>query len=164
MRFSLLFALLTLALNAQAPPRSDQGSQRPSAREQGESSSKDTQVDIAPPGDDTANHPDSEDVSDTSELRPWNPHKAMKNVEVGDYYFKRGNYRAAISRYREALEWKPKDAIATFKLAQALDKTDQKSEAAAQYLAYLKILPHGINAEDCKKALERLNNTTTTKR
>lgn len=154
--------LLTLALNAQAPPRSDQGSQ-PSAREQGESSSKDTQVDIAPPGDDAANHPESEDVSDTSELRPWNPHKAMKNVEVGDYYFKRGNYRAAISRYREALEWKPKDAIATFKLAQALEKTDQKSESAEQYQAYLKILPHGIYAEDCKKALERLN-TTSTKR
>jgi len=162
-RSALIFALLTLALNAQAPPRSDQSSQRPSAREQGESSSKDTQVDIAPSTDDAAKHPDSEDISDTSELRPWNPHKAMKNVEVGDYYFKRGNYRAAISRYREALEWKPKDAIATFKLAQALDKTDQKSEAAEQYQAYLKILPHGINAEDCKKALERLN-TTTTKR
>lgn len=153
--------LLTLALNAQAPPRSDQGSQRPSAREQGESSSKDTQVDIGAPDDDASKHPDSEDVSDTSELKPWNPHKAMKNVEVGDFYLKKGNYRAAISRYREALEWKPKDAVATFKLAQALEKTDQKSEAAEQYQAYLKILPHGINAEDCRKALERLNPTTT---
>lgn len=161
MRFALLFTLLTLALSAQAPPRSDQQSNRPPAREQGESSSKDTQIDTAPPGDDAAKHPDSEDVSDTSELKPWNPHKAMKNVEVGDYYFKRGNYRAAVSRYREALEWKPKDAMATFKLAQALDKTDQKSEAAEQYQAYLKILPHGINAEDCKKALQRLGTSST---
>ena len=97
MRFALLFTLLTLALSAQAPPRSDQQSNRPSAREQGESSSKDTQIDISAPGDDAAKHPDSEDVSDTSELKPWNPHKAMKNVEVGDYYLKRGNYRAAVS-------------------------------------------------------------------
>jgi tetratricopeptide (TPR) repeat protein len=155
-RHALLITLFTVALFAQEPPRSD----RPSAREQGESSSKDTQVDIAAPGDDATKHPESEDATDTSELRPWNPHKAMKNVEVGDYYMKRGNYRAAISRYREALEWKPKDAMATFKLAQALDKSDQKPEAAEQYQAYLKILPHGINAEDCKKALDRLGTTT----
>jgi tetratricopeptide (TPR) repeat protein len=155
-RFAFLFTLITLALSAQAPPRSD----RPSAREQGESSSKDTQIDTAAPGGDAAKHPDSEDVSDTSELKPWNPHKAMKNVEVGDFYMKKGNYRAAISRYREALEWKPRDAVATFKLAQALDKSDQKSEAAEQYQAYLKILPRGIYAEDCKKALERLSTTS----
>ena len=117
---------------------------------------------MSAPGDDAAKHPDSEDVSDTSELKPWNPHKAMKNVEVGDFYMKKGNYRAAISRYREALEWKPRDAVATFKLAQALDKSEQKSEAAEQYQAYLKILPNGVYAEDCKKALARL--TTTTKR
>ena len=161
MRIALLITLLTIALSAQSPPRSDQQSNRPPAREQGESSSKDTQIDTAAPGDDAAKHPDSEDVSDTSELKPWNPHKAMKNVEVGDYYFKRGNYRAAVSRYREALEWKPKDAVATFKLAQALDKTDQKPEAAEQYQAYLKILPHGINADDCKKALQRLGTSST---
>ena len=147
----LLFAFACV-LNAQEPPRSD----RPSAREQGESSSKDTQVDISAPCDDAEKHPDSEDVSDTSELKPWNPHKAMKNVEVGDFYMKKGNYRAAISRYREALEWKPRDAVATFRLAQALDKNDQKSEAAEQYQAYLKILPHGLYAEDCKKAIARL--------
>jgi tetratricopeptide (TPR) repeat protein len=158
-RFALLFILFTLALSAQAPPRSDT-SDRPSAREQGESSSKDTRVDLAAPGDDAAKHPDSEDMSETSELKPWNPHKAMKNVEVGDFYMKKGNYRAAISRYREALEWKPRDAVATFKLAQALDKTDQKSEAAEQYQAYLKILPNGVYAADCKKALERLNTTS----
>ena len=49
--------------------------------------------------------------------------KAMKDVEVGDYYYKQENYKAAISRYREALEVKPHDAEATYKLAQVLDKT-----------------------------------------
>jgi len=155
-RSLLLFFVLGGVLSAQEPPRSD----RPSAREQGESSSKDTQVDISAPGDDAAKHPDSEDVSDTSELKPWNPHKAMKNVEVGDFYMKKGNYRAAISRYREALEWKPRDAVATFRLAQALDKSDQKLEATEQYQAYLKILPHGLYAEDCKKAIARLSTSS----
>ena len=41
---------------------------------------------------------------DVSEFHPWNPHKAAKDIEVGDYYFKeRKNYRAAADRYREAL-------------------------------------------------------------
>jgi len=34
-----------------------------------------------------------------------------------------GNYNAAISRYREALDFKPHDAEATFKLAEVLNKT-----------------------------------------
>jgi tetratricopeptide (TPR) repeat protein len=156
-RYAFVFVALICSLSAQAPPRSDD---RPSAREQGESSSKDTQVDIAAPGDDSAKHPDSEDASSTSELKPWNPHKAMKNIEVGDFYMKKRNYRAAISRYREALEWKPRDAMATFKLAQAFEKSDQRSEAAEQYQAYLKILPNGVYAADCKKALGRLNATS----
>jgi tetratricopeptide (TPR) repeat protein len=157
-RYAFTFSVLALSLIAQEPPRSDRGT---SAREQGESSSKDTQVDQAAPGDDSAKHPDSEDLSSTTELKPWNPHRAMKNIEVGDFYMKKGNYRAAISRYREALEWKPRDATATFKLAQALDKTEQRSAAAEQYQAYLKILPRGVYAEDCKKALERLNATSS---
>ena len=41
-----------------------------------------------------------------SEFHPWNPHKAAKDIEVGDYYFKRKNYRAAEDRYREALFYK----------------------------------------------------------
>ena len=46
-----------------------------------------------------------------TELHSWDPHKAAKNVEVGDFYFKRKNYRAAEDRYREALRYKDNDAI-----------------------------------------------------
>ena len=153
------FVLVLLAASAiaQAPPRSD----RPTAREQGQSSSKDTQVDLSAPDNDLSSHPESEDVSQPSEFKPWNPHKAMKNVEVGDYYFKQKNYNAAISRYREALEWKPKDAVATFKLAQALEQKGDKEEAVANYQAYLKILPKGPNALESQKAIERLANASS---
>jgi tetratricopeptide (TPR) repeat protein len=155
----LVFILLLVSVAfSQAPPRSDSPS---SAREQGESSSKDTKIDVAAPVGDAVDHPESEDVSGTGEFKPWNPHKAMKDVEVGDYYFKRKNYRAAISRYREALEYKPKDAIATFKLAQALENNGQLNEAAQNYRAYLQILPRGPSAEDCKKALARLNSSAS---
>lgn len=92
----------------------------------------------------------------TTELRPWNPHRAEKDIEVGDYYFKEKNYRGAESRYRDALLYKPNDAVATFRLAQITERTGRVIEAQQYYQNYLKILPHGPYASDCRKALERL--------
>ena len=82
--------------------------------------------------------------------------KAMKDIEVGDFYYKKENYRAAISRYREALEYKPHDAEATFKLAEALNKTDDTAGAIENYQAYLKILPDGPYAKKAHEALDKL--------
>lgn len=82
--------------------------------------------------------------------------RALKNVEIGDYYYKQRNYRAAVSRYREALQYKPNDAVATFRLATALEKMNETAEARSMYLDYLRILPEGPFAEEAKEALERL--------
>jgi len=126
----------------------------------GESSSKDTKVDLSPPPGDANEHPDSsveDEISAPTEFHAWDPHRAMKNVEVGDYYFKQGNYRAAASRYHEALQWKPRDAEATFKLANAYDKLGDFIDARNNYEQYLKILPKGPRAEDAQKAMARLN-------
>ena len=118
----------------------------------GVSSSKDTKVNIAPPVGETA-------APDVQEMKPYDPHKADKNIEIGDYYFKQGNYRAAESRYREALEWKPGDAIATFKLGEVMEKIGNLVQARQNYQAYLKILPDGPFSKDAKKALARIEQT-----
>jgi tetratricopeptide (TPR) repeat protein len=115
----------------------------------GVSSSKDTKVNNQPPTGEAA-------APDVQEMKPYDPHKAEKNIEIGDYYFKRGNYRAAESRYREALEWKPGDAIATFKMGQIMEKNGNLLQARQNYQAYLKILPDGPLSEDAKKALARI--------
>jgi tetratricopeptide (TPR) repeat protein len=132
------------------------------------SSSKDTKIDLSPPPNDAAKHPDSssaggddeEDVSGVMEVKKWDPHKAEKDVEVGDFYFKRKNYSAALSRYREALEYKPRDAVATFRLAETLEKTGESQEALKAYEDYLRILKHGPFAADARKAVERLQQKT----
>jgi hypothetical protein len=68
-------------------------------REAQESSSRDGSIDISPPKDDAKKHPyskaavadseadasDKPENSDVQEVRPWNPMKAMKDVEVGDF-------------------------------------------------------------------------------
>ena len=118
------------------PPRSDQSQ----AQQSGESSSKDNKIDLSPPKGDDIQHADSDDEStDVMETKPWNPHKAAKDIEVGDFYAKRKNYRAAISRYREALEYKPKDA-----------------EALRRYQEYLTILPKGEFAKEAQDGIARL--------
>jgi tetratricopeptide (TPR) repeat protein len=91
------------------------------------------------------------------EMRPWNPHKAMKDIEVGDFYYKRKNYRAALDRYKEALYYKENDAVATFRVAQCEEKLGSVGEAQTNYEAYLRILPEGPFAVDAQKALERLS-------
>ena len=123
----------------------------------GSSTSKDDKVDITPPDNDAKAHPNAGlDDADVGEFHPFDPHRAAKDVEVGDFYFKQRNYRAAVSRYREALLYKPNDAIATYRLADASEKVGDLQEAVKNYQDYLKILPYGPKANDAQKALERL--------
>ena len=135
----------------QAPPRSD--SDHATA---GSSSSRDTQIDLSPPSGDDLAHPGSAEADSVTEFHPWDPHKAAKDIEVGDFYFKRENFRAAESRYRSALKWKPNDAEATFRLAEALDRQHREAEALDSYQAYLKILPNGDFARQAGEAIARL--------
>ena len=167
-RFGLLAVLAvfgaTLTLAQQNAPT--QPSERD--REAQESSSRDTRIDITPPKDDAKKHPESAsavsdltadekpDTSGVQEFHPWNPMKAIKDIEVGDYYFKRKNYRAALDRYKEALYYKENDAISTFRLGQCEEKIGSKDEARKYYEQYLKILPEGPFAKEAHSSLERL--------
>jgi len=132
------------------------------------SSSRSNIIDLSPPKGDLKEHPDSAaatakakeeaDAEDreVEEFHPWNPMKALKDVEVGDYYFKRKNYRAALDRYKEALVYKDNDAVATYRLAVCQEQMGDTAGALDHYAAYLKILPHGPFADDAQGAIERL--------
>ena len=98
----------------------------------------------------------SDTSADVQEFHPYDPHRAAKDIEVGDFYFKKKNYRAALDRYREALFYKPNDALANFRMAQAFEKLNQSDEAVEHYQEYLKILPNGPLSEEAKKALGKL--------
>lgn len=171
--FLLVLAAVGSWMAAQAPPaeKGPWNQQPPQAdrdKEAGESSSRDTRIDLSPPKDDAKNHPGSaaavseaeSDVPDApeevQEFHPWNPHKAAKDIEVGDFYFKRKNYLAALDRYQEALLYKRDDAFANYRLGQCLEKLNKPEAARAHYEAYLKILPHGPLAADAQKALEKI--------
>jgi len=151
---------------AQQSQSSSQSDRRDKSRERsaeaGESSSRDTRIDLSPPKDDAKDHPNSPDMPpdagrDVGEMHAWNPYRSVKDEEVGDYYFKEKNYKAALARYQDALDYKPNDAIANFRLAQCYEKLNQPDQAIVHYREYLKILPEGPYSKQAKKALEKLD-------
>ena len=155
----------TLPQTGKEPAKNDAPPRYEPDRKNAESSSKSSQIDLSPPADDVKNHPysgaavmdaNAPDDGGVQEMRPWDPHKAAKDIEVGDFYFKRKNYRAALGRYQEALEYKPGDAVANFRLAQCFEKLDDSQQAVAHYHEYLKILPEGPLSVDAHKALDKL--------
>ena len=112
-----------------APPRSDTDDPKTPP---GESSSRDTRIDLSPPKDDDKSHPNGgapspgfgDESADVHELHPFNPYRAAKDNEVGDYYYKRKNYKAALARYQDALAFKANDAVANFHMALCYEKLD----------------------------------------
>jgi tetratricopeptide (TPR) repeat protein len=167
----LVLSLALLATVSLAQDSSDKTASEKAAarnREAEESSSRDTRIDISPPKNDAKSHPGSKaavedldipeniDVSGVQEFHPWNPMKALKNIEVGDFYFKRKNYKAALERYKEALYYKDGDALASFRLAVCQEKLGDKADARKYYEQYLKILPEGPFAKDAHASLDRL--------
>ncbi len=129
------------------------GTSRTGGSVTGESSSKDSQID-------TENHSAKEEpaspAEDPSVLTPWDPHKAAKDVEVGQYYLKLKNYRAALERFNHALTYKANDAEAIFGLAITQEKLDLLSLADQNYRKYLEILPNGPRSKDAQDGLKRV--------
>lgn len=88
---------------------------------------------------------------------PGPDNEYAKDMDVGDFYLnERKNYAGAMMRFRDALEQKPNDPLATFKLAQALEGLKQNDEAREDYAAYLKLEPKGPHVGESQQALDRL--------
>src|SRR5262249_48417760 len=93
---------------------------------------------------------------DAGEFKPWDPHKAAKDVEVGNYYLKLKNYRAALERFNHALTYKADDAEATYGLATTQEKLGLLSLASRNYSRYLEILPNGPKSKEAREGIQRL--------
>ena len=84
-------------------------------------------------------------------------------MEAGGLYFKDKNYKGAELRFRDALDYKPDQPDATFRLAETQDRLGKSDEAQATYQAYLRIQPNGTYAEKARIALQRLGKKSARK-
>jgi tetratricopeptide (TPR) repeat protein len=99
--------------------------------------------------------PPEEDESLAPKTYSFNPLEAEKDLKVGLYYFKKGNYKASTSRFREATLWNPNFAEAFLRLGESEEKLHDKKAADEAYTKYLALSPDGKEAEAIKKKLAR---------
>jgi tetratricopeptide (TPR) repeat protein len=90
-------------------------------------------------------------VPDPSELdnsSHYVPPSARQSVEIGNFYFRRKDYRGALSRFEEAARDDPYYAPAYLGLGKVYEKTGKKRDALAAYRKYLNVLPSQKQADE----------------
>ena len=97
--------------------------------------------------------PPEEDESLREKEYAFNPIQAQKEFTVGNFYFKKGSWKAAALRYEEAVKWDPGFADAYLKLAAAKEKQGLKQEAREAYKAFLENAPDDKRAPEIRKKL-----------
>jgi tetratricopeptide (TPR) repeat protein len=101
--------------------------------------------------------PNTDTATKNAEDQPkWDPLRAEKDLEVGQYYMKRGDYDAAIDRFTDAIEAKPGYAVPFKLLGEAQEKKGVKKKAIKSYQRYLDLVPRADDAEKIRKKIEKL--------
>jgi tetratricopeptide (TPR) repeat protein len=86
----------------------------------------------------------------------WDPLRAEKDLEVGQYYMRIGKIDAAMDRFQDAIDAKPGYAVPFLYLAEAQEKKGMKRDAVKSYKRYLELYPHAEDKEKVQKKIEKL--------
>ena len=110
-----------------------------------------------PPEQPKAQQQEQEPPEEDENLKPkeysFNPLEAEHDLQIGNYYFKKGNYKAAVNRFREATRWNPNYAEAFLRLGDSEEKLRDKDAARQAYAKFLELAPDGKEAESVRKKL-----------
>jgi len=98
----------------------------------------------------------AEAVEAPPEQPAFDPLHAEKSMEVGTFYFKKGNYDAAIDRFLDATHLQPRLARPWKLLGEAYEKKHADTSAAQAYKRYLELLPRAEDAEKTRKRIAAL--------
>jgi tetratricopeptide (TPR) repeat protein len=115
----------------------------------------------APPATPSAKKPppktNKDNATESADDQPkWDPQKAEKDIEVGQYYMRKGDVDAAIDRFTDATVAKPGYAVPFKYLGEAQEKKGLKKPAAKSYQRYLDLYPKAEDAEKIRKRIEKL--------
>lgn len=110
----------------------------------------------APPPATQEQEPPEEDPDLKPKEYSFNPLEAERNMIAGNFYYKKGNYRAASRRYSEASKWDPTSGEALLKLAEADEKLHDLRGAREAYTKYLAFDPPPKDADSVRKRLDKL--------
>ena len=103
---------------------------------------------------------EQEPPEEDPDLKPkeysFNPLEAGRNITAGNFYYKKGNYRAASRRYQEAAKWDPTSSEAILKLGEADEKLRDFPAAREAYQKYITLASDAKEIEAVKKKLASL--------
>ncbi len=100
--------------------------------------------------------PPEEDAAAKPEQFSFNPVKSKRDVEVGIYYLKKGDYKGAVERFVDATKWNDGNAEAWMYLGQGWEKLNDAKAAREAYQRYLHLAPDAKNVPEVRKRLARL--------
>ena len=99
---------------------------------------------------------EDEDFARPERTYAFNPVQAAKELKVGNYYFKKGSYAAAASRYLEATRWDSNFADAFWRLGMTHERLKNPREAKDAYTRYLAIDPSGKKGREVRRRLAKI--------
>jgi tetratricopeptide (TPR) repeat protein len=103
---------------------------------------------------------EQEPPEEDPDLKPkeysFNPLEASRNITAGNFYFKKGNFRAASRRFLEASKWDPTSADAVLRLGEADEKLHDFTGAREAYEKFVKLSSDGKEIEAVKKRIAGL--------
>jgi tetratricopeptide (TPR) repeat protein len=129
------------------------------AQEPSPSPQPDKQADAPPPPAAKKAPPKSnkDNATESSPDQPtWDPLRAEKDLEVGQYYMHKGDVDAAMDRFQDAILAKPGYAIPFRLLGEAQEKKGLKKPAIKSYQRYLDLYPKAEDGEKIRKKIEKL--------
>lgn len=116
---------------------------------------------VTPSGKKAAPQKNKDNATESADDQPkWDPQKAEKDIQVGQYYMKKGDVDAAMDRFQDAIDAKPGYAVPFRYLGEAQEKKGLKKPAIKSYQRYLDLYPKAEDAEKIKKRIEKLYQET----
>jgi tetratricopeptide (TPR) repeat protein len=99
--------------------------------------------------------PEEDETLATAKVYSFNPLQAKKELATGDFYMKRGNFKGAAYRYREATQWDDGSPEAFRKLGEASEKLKDYDTAREAFTRYLALADNKKIAGEIRKRLAK---------
>jgi tetratricopeptide (TPR) repeat protein len=101
--------------------------------------------------------PNSDNATQNAPDQPkWDPLRAEKDMQVGQYYMHKGDVDAAIDRFLDATTAKPGYALPFRLLGEAQEKKGLKRQAIKSYTRYLDLYPKAEDKDKVQKKIDKL--------
>jgi len=101
--------------------------------------------------------PNADNATQNAPDQPtWDPLRAEKDMQVGQYYMHKGDVDAAIDRFEDATLAKPGYALPFRLLGEAQEKKGMKKKAIKSYQRYLDLYPKAEDKDKIQKKIDKL--------